>query len=283
MRTIGIVDGGYTEFLSDALGAYPDFDEYRETKTLPRKRRNDRGTADLAIEALDDVNPDERFFMWVHFFGPHDPDSTHKGVEQWGDTLADRYDHELAFLDQNLGRLLRALDERPDSERIGIIIASDHGEVFGSRRRAHGLTLSEDAIRIPIIARIPGLATGRPNALVSLVDVYPTILSLTETPGPEGLDGMDIRQAAALAERGESRLLLAETWRQAADGSLTVDLVAAFDGSHKLVVDLLHRNRAVVSQTDTRETNLIQEVEFQGLERELLQYLEENTAPNFQE
>jgi len=69
-----------------------------------------------------------------------------------------------------------------------------------------------------------------------MVDVMPTILSITKTPAPNGLDGIDLSKLV----RGESmpeRVLLSDTWQFGNDNKPFSELVAALDGKHKVVLD----------------------------------------------
>jgi arylsulfatase A-like enzyme len=111
MHTIAVVDDGYSEVLSPGTRLAPGFDVVREVDSLPKPRRGDSATVDLALEALAAVPPDQRFFLWVHFFGPHSPSTRHRGVRRDGNTPVQAYEHEIRYLDQQLGRLIAFLDE----------------------------------------------------------------------------------------------------------------------------------------------------------------------------
>jgi len=107
-------------------------------------------------------------------------------------------------------------------------------------QRNHGMTLDEGGIRIPLIARVPGWPNVNVNRLVSLVDIMPTILTLTQSPMPAEVDGFDLDPRFEPAG-GDPRILLTDTWRYEPDSHASVDFVAAYDGQHKLVLDRVHQ------------------------------------------
>ncbi|HEY8154043.1 MAG TPA: sulfatase-like hydrolase/transferase, partial [Myxococcota bacterium] len=86
------------------------------------------------------------------------------------------YDGELRFQDDQLARLLAALEARPDWDHTIVVIAGDHGEGLGQHgEAAHGGTWDEQ-LRAPLLIRIPGEAPRREGTLVTAVDVIPTLL-----------------------------------------------------------------------------------------------------------
>jgi arylsulfatase A-like enzyme len=86
------------------------------------------------------------------------------------------YDGELRFQDDQLARLLAALEARPDWGNTVVVIAGDHGEGLGQHgEAAHGGTWDEQ-LHAPLLIRIPGEAPRRIATLVTAVDVIPTLL-----------------------------------------------------------------------------------------------------------
>lgn len=228
MTTVAVVDGGYTQFLSAKFGTGKGFDRFIDE--LPGGLHGDRAVADEAIRTLGTLPAEKPFFLWVHFFGPHDAGDVHPEVPDYGSGNTNRYDHAIAFADLQAGRVLDALRARPTTRPLAILLSSDHGEHVEPTRN-HGTDLFECSIRVPLIIQAPGFAPGRSDRLVSLVDVMPTVLGLTRTPPPPGLDGVD------LAAPGEPRVLIAENWRFDGPGRLWMDQLAAFDGARKVVID----------------------------------------------
>lgn len=109
--------------------------------------------------------------------------------------LIDRYDQNLAAVDDALARLFDAAG--PDAVQV---VFADHGEEFFDHGDLeHGHTLYDELLRVPLIVRAPGLEPRRVAAPVSLLDVTPTLLELVGVAPPSELDGYSM---AALA-RGE--------------------------------------------------------------------------------
>lgn len=89
--------------------------------------------------------------------------------------------HEIRSTDHALGRLLAAVAE-VSSRPTAVIVAADHGDAFHMGYQFHGNDLFEDALRIPLLVRVPGRPPGEVDSVVTLLDLAPTILTLTETP-----------------------------------------------------------------------------------------------------
>lgn len=103
------------------------------------------------------------------------------------------YDNELCYLDYELGKLFNFLEKENFMENTLIILTSDHGELFGE----HGLLghchcLYEPLIRVPLILYYPNIVPKRVNTLVSLVDLFPTILDITGVEKKEEVDGISL-------------------------------------------------------------------------------------------
>ncbi|NOT31885.1 MAG: sulfatase [Planctomycetes bacterium] len=116
------------------------------------------------------------------------------------------YDGALAYLDSELGRFLAGLELRGLEESTIVCVIADHGEEFGEHGRVgHGHGLFENLLHVPWILHVPGRAPARNSVPVSLIDLFPTLLSAARLPRPDGLDGID-----RLAEGNVRRALLAE-------------------------------------------------------------------------
>ncbi|NUP09250.1 MAG: sulfatase [Polyangiaceae bacterium] len=249
--TYAVLDDGATGYFRPELGAFTGFGTIKLTDKLARKKRTDAGTTDLAISAIKNLDKKGPFFLWVHYFGPHAPVQRHKEAPSFGEKAIDLYDHEIAFTDREIGRLLDVLDAPERASKTAVLVAADHGEEFDGERRYHGLSLRESAIRIPLMARIPGIVGTRCSAAASLVDVSATIASLTNTPVPSHFDGMDLRR---VCEDAPSRILFVDTWRFDHRGRTFYDATAAVDGSKKSTWSLLDGDRAKYEVAGFAET-----------------------------
>jgi len=131
------------------------------------------------------------FFLWMHYYDPH---AEYLPPPPFDRAFAERpYDGEIAYVDQQLGRLIAALGEL-DLERSTVIAAiSDHGESLGEHGEyEHGLQLYDNTARVPWILALPDerFAGRRVGALVETVDLMPTVLELLGQKVPRGVQGL---------------------------------------------------------------------------------------------
>ncbi len=100
----------------------------------------------------------------------------------------------VSFMDEQIGRILDALDEQGLSENTLIVFTTDHGHFLGQHGLWHkGAFHYEDAIRVPFIASWPGhIAAGaQSEALQSLVDLAPTFLAACDLPISGAMQGVN--------------------------------------------------------------------------------------------
>ena len=165
-------------------------------------QRRANATTDRALAWANTAS--EPFFLWVHYFDPHDPqvlppDEFLAGRRQpEGDEasqLRTMYDHEVAFLDQEIGRLLDSLGPGVGAEPLVAVVA-DHGEGLGDHSWwTHGV-LYQEQIRVPLILAGPGVPSGkRIPTRVRTTDLAPTLLDLLSVSPPDGarFDGLSLR------------------------------------------------------------------------------------------
>ena len=111
---------------------------------------------------------------------------------QEGNPPGDREQHNkasyygmVALIDENVGRMLNALERTGQRENTVVIFTSDHGEMLGD----HGLTgkgcrFYEALVRVPLIISWPGtfLQGHRADGLTALLDIAPTLADLAGIP-----------------------------------------------------------------------------------------------------
>jgi arylsulfatase A-like enzyme len=176
------------------------------------------------------------FFLWVHLFDPHspyDPPAEFGGrftaekidhrlgehmflarVCNGNETLAPGqleqiqtlYDQEIAYADDQLGRLVAAARAAGGDRRTVIAVGSDHGEAFMEHGLLlHLITLYDEMIRVPLILHDPErLPRGaRIASQVRNVDIAPTLLELAGLSAPTGIDGRSLLPLVRGEERGD--------------------------------------------------------------------------------
>ena len=96
-----------------------------------------------------------------------------------------------SHMDEQLGRLLDTLRESGDLENTLLIFTSDHGYHLGWRGQWAKGDLSEEVMRVPLIARFPGVVPPgtRSEGIIELIDLFPTFAEVAGLPAPASLDG----------------------------------------------------------------------------------------------
>ena len=165
-------------------------------------------TTERALDWLRDRDSSRPFFLFVHYFDPHDPYvappewqrrfAAPEGADRAGHARA-LYDAEVAYTDAWIGRLLAGLQELGLEAGTLVVVTADHGEgLFDHGYFYHGVQLYEEAVRVPLLVRWPGgLDGGRVvTEPVALVDLLPTLLELTGSAVPaDALPGASLADA----------------------------------------------------------------------------------------
>ncbi len=108
--------------------------------------------------------------------------------------VSDLYDGAVADADALLGQMIETLRSAGKLDRTLLVISADHGEeLFDHGWVGHASTgyegkVYDELIRVPLIIRPPGGASGRVPALVSQIDVMPTVFELVGAD-PAAVDG----------------------------------------------------------------------------------------------
>ncbi|HEX2252561.1 MAG TPA: sulfatase [Thermoanaerobaculia bacterium] len=214
-------------YLNPSFGLEQGFDEFAWLE------RDDDVLVDRALERLAEL-ADRRFFLFLHLFGPHHP---YAPPEPWCRRVAgafapdydgalgcraerrdvptlggeppppeDRrwveglYRAEVAFTDEQLGRLRAGLERLGLADDTVLLVVSDHGEAFWDRLETidelgyvqadHGHAHYRELVRVPGLLRAPGLEPGVVARPVELADFFPTLFGLLgfEPPPTSGHD-----------------------------------------------------------------------------------------------
>ncbi|VGO11762.1 Choline-sulfatase [Pontiella desulfatans] len=97
------------------------------------------------------------------------------------------------FVDDQIGRVLDALDESKYADHTIVVLWSDHGQHLGEKRHWRKQALWEESTRVPLFFSVPGMPSNGElrNQPVSLLDIFPTLSELCGLPGQD-LDGVSL-------------------------------------------------------------------------------------------
>ncbi|MEX1238632.1 MAG: sulfatase/phosphatase domain-containing protein, partial [Cyclobacteriaceae bacterium] len=111
--------------------------------------------------------------------------------EAYARKITHAYYASVSYTDAQIGKLLQALNDYGLEESTIVILWGDHGWHLGDHRVWGKHTLSERALKSPLIIRAPGMKIrGKTSdAIVSSVDIYPTLMDLCKVPMPYETDG----------------------------------------------------------------------------------------------
>ena len=112
------------------------------------------------------------------------------------------YYGDVSCLDEQLGTLVQQLKSNGLYENTIIIYFADNGYFLGNHGLGNKVTMHEESVRVPMFIHSPLLKVkhARSDALVSSVDVYPTILDLAGVALPSHLMGKSLRPVLELPE-----------------------------------------------------------------------------------
>jgi arylsulfatase A-like enzyme len=180
---------------------------------------------DVIIKKLEEYG-DARFFLWLYYWDPHapyippleylqlfEPERTsvpkrlhHPGITapelealrqdpRYRKQMVDRYDAEIAYVDEGIGQVVAKLKEMGLYDQTMIVLNADHGESFGEHQRyGHGTTVYDEVLRVPLVMKLPGSERGgrEIGGQVRNMDIMPTILDGCDLRVPEACNGRSL-------------------------------------------------------------------------------------------
>jgi arylsulfatase A-like enzyme/cytochrome c-type biogenesis protein CcmH/NrfG len=171
---------------------YDHFDFSRlDEANLDEMERPGNLVADVALDWLA-KNSQKKFFLWMHLYDPHFP--YHPPEPYRTEYATYPYDGEIAFADEQVGRLLRFLKEKGLYQNTLIVLSGDHGESLGEHgEKTHGFFVYNATMHVPLIIRLPENSAARTVAgPVSLVDLLPTVLGEVGLQVPVQVQGRSL-------------------------------------------------------------------------------------------
>jgi len=158
----------------------------------PERRAGE--VVDRAVKWLD-TQSGKPFFLWVHVYDPHIP---YDPPAPFREKYRGRpYDGEIAYTDQQLGKLFDAAARKSRPENTLIAVLSDHGESFSEHGEyTHGVFLYDSTMRIAFLMAGGGIPAGvRVKQQARTIDLLPTVLEAMGGKAPPGVQGTSLAPA----------------------------------------------------------------------------------------
>jgi len=153
-------------------------------------------------------NHDEKFFIWIHYYDPHDP---YLPPPPFDKKYPDQpYEGEIAYTDVYVGELIALIKEKNIFHKTLMVIVGDHGEdLFEHKEPGHGIFLYDTTLKVPLIFHCPVSipAAIEINNQVRTVDILPTILEIVKIDIPrfnQGQSLIPLMQGERIKEAEES-------------------------------------------------------------------------------
>lgn len=204
---------------------------------------------------LETDRDDTPHFSWyLHWQLPEPRLKWLKEHNQWRN-LVRSYLASTSFVDSQVGRLMTALEEAGVADNTIVVLWSDHGWHLGEKGISGKNTLWDRGTKVPLIFAGPGVTGGQHcTQPAELLDIYPTLIDLTNATKREGLEGISLvpqlKDAATKRERPAitshnqgNHGIRSERWRYIhyADGSEELyDMIADPNEWHNLATNPEH-------------------------------------------
>lgn len=188
------LDQGF-DLYDDAIVHYTE----KTDKAIVTRRAGTTVDAMLSwLQRQHGAHPQQPFFSWIHLYDahyPYDPPLPYKHA--YADSP---YHGEIAYMDQQIGRLMQFLEAQGLARDTLVIVTADHGESFGEHGEAtHGFFCYGSTTQVPLILSQPiyGAPGQRYPHTVQSADLLPSILLALGLEAPAGLDGLPLSSVDA--------------------------------------------------------------------------------------
>jgi arylsulfatase A-like enzyme len=174
--------------------------------------RSPTPTTDIGLKFIAEKSKsDKPWFLVVSWIMPHEPYKAPKGYAEhfphpsirpnvpagkphdYAEKNLPDYYGMIEKIDEEFGRLMKAVADAGVAEDTVVVFSSDHGDMIGSQGYKAKRWPYEESARIPYLIRYPralkpGLQIDEP---FSIIDAYPTLAGFAGLPAPEKVDGLD--------------------------------------------------------------------------------------------
>ena len=171
------------------------------------------------------------------------------------------YYASVAYMDTQVGTILKTLKDEGLEDNTIVIFTSDHGFHLGEHDFWMKVSLHEESVRVPLIIKVPGKAPSICNSFTELIDLYPTIADLANLKYSTHLQGKSLKKtldnstftvrdmAFSVTHGGRSFLLRNKKWafiqynEDASEGIELYDMVNDPKQYHNLAMNSNYTDR----------------------------------------
>jgi len=204
----GATLGSYV--LNREFGLDQGFAQYHDL----RQGRLEASAEEVVTDAIDwlrEIGTDQPFFLFAHLFDPHDP---YEAPDPFAGRYSSPYLDEIAYTDDQIGRLLDELDTLGVADRTLVVLIGDHGESLGEHGEdTHSIFIYDSTIRVPLIMRAPGrIPAGlKVASQARLIDVAPTVAAFVGAAALPAAQGVSLLGDMDTSVEGPRRVAYGET------------------------------------------------------------------------
>jgi len=239
--------------------SYGRLPQQSQVSKWPVEKNQEHSIADEALAFLDQ-NRGKKFFLGVSFVKPHFPFTIQqKYYDLYKDKVSlprapenviqelpavskqerAKYRHAEAtkedilrtkalyygmvtYVDEELGRILKKLDDLGLRDNTIILYTADHGEMLGDRGIWYKNSFYDGSASVPFIWSFPKvLPQGKVvNSPAMNMDIFPTLCELCNLPEPPGLEGVNLVRVMKGMDDGKDRYALSENYRDGFAGRM---------------------------------------------------------------
>ena len=117
------------------------------------------------------------------------------GIDKFPDNQKKMWAGYLAtvtFMDEQVGRILKTLNELGLDQETAVFFTSDHGYLLGEHHFWQKGNLREEVTRVPLLIKSPNHQPGISSSIVELVDLFPTACDLVSLSKPRSVQGTSL-------------------------------------------------------------------------------------------
>ena len=224
--------GGMSNHLKVPLHKFDTTGEYKKEAIYYEDKFSSVLFREAAVNFLENYKEDKPFFAYVAFSSPHDPRMAPEAYQNKYNTQAislpknyqpihpfdngeliirdenllprprtkegvkgeiASYYAMISEVDDNIGKILEALEKSGQTDNTIIVFAADNGLAAGQHGLLGKQNLYDHSVRVPLVICGPNIKRGATSeSLVLLNDVFPTLADMAGTETPDAVDGTSL-------------------------------------------------------------------------------------------